>query len=258
MRSALQDALSAIKRRDGMILGAIYRSEDRSRFDVENILVYNVGARKWAAAESGIRFERAFERPPAPPGDRTGLDHYHRYEPTPTDEGWRHWDRGEVLGRFEIAGLGPRPPAGPAELWLAIRQGDAQVLVEATPFEGPFGVRLTLQTAQAPVHPVPMLKAVLDATVSAFHVHRPGPSLRDVAERIAGRLGVPAEDIIQELTNPRLALLGAVDLVRPYGSYVMWNPSDDRCVAAEFLSEGGGDLDGWLLRGELLDLHPGP
>lgn len=137
MRSALQDALSAIPSRDGLILGAVYTSEDRSRFDVENVLIYNVGARKWPAARAGLRFERAFECPPTPPGDRTGLDHYHRYELTSTEEGWRHWDRGQVLGRFEIAGLGPRP-------------------------------------------------------------HRAGPSLCDVAERIAGRLGVPAEDIAED------------------------------------------------------------
>jgi hypothetical protein len=254
MRSRLQAAVSAIPSRADFILGAQYVSEDRSRFDVENTLIYNVGVRKWTAAAAGIRFERGFGRPSSPPDGRAGFDHYHRYELIPASLRCQNWTPGPTLGRFEVSGLGSRPPTGPAELWLAIRRGDTGVADGAGGLDGPFGVRVTLVTPRS-MHPVPVLKSILDAVVSAFHVHSGGPSLRAAATRIAERLSISEDEVADVLSDPRLGLLGAVDLVRPYRSYVMWNPSDDRCVAAQVLTHGGGPSGRWLLRGELFGVH---
>ncbi len=65
-----------------MVLGAVYGSAVPEFCDVENVLLYNVGASSFAAiAAAGIRVERS-DVCPAPPVPLAGVArHYFRYVP---------------------------------------------------------------------------------------------------------------------------------------------------------------------------------
>lgn len=54
------------------------------------------------------------------------------------------------------------------------------------------------------------------------------------------------------LAAPRWNVLGGRDLVRPYRTRVMWNPGDDRCVAADVLTVGQAPSRHWLISGEIV------
>ncbi|MDQ3642580.1 MAG: hypothetical protein M3450_14220, partial [Actinomycetota bacterium] len=113
------------------------------------------------------------------------------------------------------------------------------------------GLDLTLHRppGSGPPAMLGMIKVLVDGVVSALHRHD-GSQLELLAERLSGRLAVPADHVARLLTG-NAAVLGTRRLLWPYREFVQWNPADDAIAS---LRVGTMPSSTWLLSGRLTKL----
>ncbi|HAF10755.1 MAG TPA: hypothetical protein DCK98_11840 [Chloroflexi bacterium] len=92
-RSRLRDALADLHATDGQMLVAEFATDERHLFDVENVLLYNVGLDAFQlSGRDGVRFERRAWG--WVPQGLSGAHCYHRYVTGAVDHGAAHPSRG--------------------------------------------------------------------------------------------------------------------------------------------------------------------
>jgi hypothetical protein len=141
-RTALVQALRSMHGSPGEQLHAVYTSTAGQDADIENVLVYNVGASAFAPVASGeLLLERAIADPP-PSASR--LPHHSVYELRSRGEPWAHWTVRRTVASFGLARI-PRPTAGlkPGPVWHA-------VVHDGSGFDDPLIARLSAQLGIAP------------------------------------------------------------------------------------------------------------
>jgi hypothetical protein len=232
-RDELRSATGQLSAGPGEAIHARYTSPIGGHFDVENVLLYNVGTSAFARS---ARFELVIERdrgpvPSCPRGLTEALHHY-RYEIVAIGMPWRHWSAARPLASFgpiDVALMAQ--VSNPSPVWYAVRRGGAQVLLPAG-IPSVFGLELVLETpAQVRVNLAAITKPLLDGVVAAFHAHDDPASLDLVAGRVAVQLGASTDEVRSLLSQHRTAILGARRLLWPWRTGVQWNPADDLCAA---------------------------
>jgi hypothetical protein len=240
-RNALRNALRSLDRKAPGFC-AEYVSTDATFCDVENVLLYNVGASAFAGlGAKRISFWRTDASPPVAP-DGLRAPHYHRYavgqnDAPPAVEGrvLAEW-RDVAFPRLTVAGV-----------WTALRASDAARGSSAMPNSQ---LAMNLRVSHPPSNaPFGIVKQLLDAIISAFHS-------ASVVDDECVRLLVPqrARDvgwIVDSLTDPSWNLLGARALVGRFRTGVKWNPADERLtlVHMEFAT-----ATSWSMSGTLFEL----
>jgi hypothetical protein len=250
MRDRLRSALSTLVAGERDVLQATLVSADRSEFDIENVLLSNVGVGSFArSAPHGIRLERMTVD--AMPAGVHGYAYQHRYGLAPAAAGFEHWLPSPPALRFEAVLETAASQLTAGAVWLAVKRG--QVTDTRSPFatSAQLGLRLRLTTRQ-PVNAAAMVKPLVDGVLSAFHQHD-GTDANTVSERLSATLGVPSETIAALLADQAHAVLGETRLLWPWGTSVQWSPADHWVVACELLI-ATGDAD--RLTGELLGARP--
>jgi hypothetical protein len=254
LRAELRGALPALYGGPDRVLSAVYGSPDPEPCDVENVLLYNVGARALrVVAAHGLRLERTYECP-EPPARLAGTGrHYVRYCSSPRAAGFQAWTEGRVLAAWSGVPMPALSEATrPATVWFALAAAE----IEATNALGerqPFGLRLELEVPRTSrIAPAKIVKPLVDGTISALHCHD-GSALAELSGRLAGQIGVPGEKIASRLMDDRCAVLGPRRLLWPRAHGVQWNPADDRCLALELRIDHGDRL---ALSGRLFAIAP--
>jgi hypothetical protein len=244
-------------------LHAIYTSPVGGHFDVENVLLYNVGPSAFARVASlELMVERSIGPVPDPPQGLMEARHHYCYEVVPSEATWRHWSAIRPLASFGPLELGPLADVvRPSRVWYAMRRAGAAL----TPTAGPpsrFGLELVLEAPDdVPVNLAVIAKPLLDGIVAAFHAHDDTAALDEVGGRIAAQLDVSVDEVRALLGEDQMAILGTRRLVWPWRDGVQWNPADHLCVAFRIrrvkrLAHGGGDSVSIRLRGSLVDIDP--
>lgn len=98
-----------------------------------------------------------------------------------------------------------------------------------------FGVRMELGVEGPALHPVHLLKPLLDAVVSAFHLHANGGDavvITHVAEQARTE---DKKQVVALLRDEQYNVLGRRAVVGLYRGGVKWNPADERCVLAQIV-----------------------
>jgi hypothetical protein len=226
-RDDLRAAVSALTATPDQALFAAYASAEPGQFDVENVLLYNVGP---AAFTRSAGHELVVElRPgevPEPPRPMPAA-HYHSYEVVDAGTPWTRWYTEHLLAEFaseEVESIGA------SSVWFAVRRG--MVSIHGRPAgRGPIALELTLETSRQSLNLPALAKPLIDGVIAAFHVHDHRSSSEEVAERVGRQLGIPSTDVAQLLTVSDLALLGTRQLLWAWRDGVQWNPDDGRVVA---------------------------
>ena len=145
-RGELRSAVAQLSASPGNSLHALYVSSVGGPFDVENVLLYNVGPsafRRSAAFELVV--ERALGAGPSPPAGLTQARHHYRYETMPIDTPWRRWSAVRPLASFGLIDLGPSAQARrPSRVWYAVRRSGPEVSQPAG-IPSAFGLDLILE-----------------------------------------------------------------------------------------------------------------
>ncbi|MFF3358059.1 hypothetical protein ACFYWN_36840 [Streptomyces sp. NPDC002917] len=220
-RGELRLALRALEPEGGHGLIAEYDAPNDAFVDVENVLLYNVGAGAYGhLLGPGLVCRR---------GSSTDGRHHLRYAlasviPDP--------DPGAtcVIGDL-AADLGDVLPRTPGEWWMRLRPRTTirTGRPAAERVADSFVLDLSLAGPNLPGRrSAGIVKALLDGVVSCFHAH--DASAPDVLLPRLASLALPkhAWDLVCE---PSTAVLGVRPLVRPHGKGIAWNPADERCYA---------------------------
>lgn len=260
-RAGLRSAVVRLSADSSHALHALYTSPLGGRFDVENVLIYNVGT---SAFGRSAGFELVVERllGPVPPPARPleGSAHHYAYTIMERDMPWRAWSTVRRLASFESQEVrSPTEVARPASVWLATRRGDTSVHAAANDSSA-IGLELTVELPQgARVNLAALAKPLIDGTVAGFHEHDDSASLDLVASRVGAQISVPAEEVRALLNRNAAGILGSRRLLWPWREGIQWNPADDRCWAVRIGRESrvATDRDGGVrIRGSLVELAP--
>ena len=255
-RGELREAIGKLPLQAGEILHAVYRSEERSFADVENILFYNVGTGCFAGLTSkGLRFERSFIAPPphsSLPKDSTL--HYHWYGPCLPRGTYAHWARGETLASWSVPSVTLRPTPSASTVWLGMKDALSVTTSEVSEPLDYFGLTVTVfPSAAARVNLAVLVKTLFDGIIAGLHSHD-GSELDEVASQLATNLNADPAHIRRALMDSKNAILGQRRLLHPFRQSVQWNPADDLLVAGELevtresTSESSSGFSGELYR----------
>jgi hypothetical protein len=251
-REALRSALAGITPAGDDVLHAIYTAQDSGEVvDVENVLLYNVGAKTLRPLmTSGVRFERAFT---TPKDTELGDDypHHSTYLMAARSDGFLEWQPKTKLARFDKIDLERADKT--AGVFAAIRR-QATAPKVGRKYNGNFLVRLELTPPAArggaARSVADLVKPLLDGVLCAYQLHEDAGDLPEVTKRLS-ELGKPGE-VGDLLLDPAWNALGQVRMVRPFGAKgVQWSPADHRCVGAEILLREPSPGPGWTVSGSL-------
>ena len=261
-RGELRSAAAQLLAAPGEGLYALYTSPIDGHFDIENVLLYNVGT---AAFRRSARYELVVERSHGPvvdpPVETAQARHNYRFEVMPIDTPWRCWSAVRPLASFGPVDLGPPAHAQDRSwVWYAVRRSGTEVPQPMSP-PSAFGLELVLEVpAGVSVNLASIAKPLIDGVVAAFHSHDHSTSADVVAHRVAVQLGIPIEEVRLLLGHNRTAILGPRRLLWARLDTVQWNPADDLCAAFRIRrvtrAAAPGDLATWRLRGSLVEIEP--
>jgi hypothetical protein len=227
-RNSLRSALRRLAPGQKKILLATYSSLDQSFCDVENILLYNVGAATFeSVATTGVRFDRIHIAPSASPSGRH-FKHHHYYRLGDVS----HLTAGppDVSLTFLLNSL--TSSTKPHEIWWPA--SDSGIGPTRT-FPGSFEMRVVLRFPSPFRNLTAVIKPLLDGVICAFH-SQPNPDLIAV-KRLGEQTGLSSEMILNRLQFPRTHILGPRRLLDTYRDFVKWNPADELCEACTVLYE---------------------
>lgn len=249
-RARLQSAIRQLEDPGDRILDCVYTSAATDFVDTENVLIYNVGPSAFSvAARNGLRLQRRFAAPSASPFEPApgGALHHHAYGFRAVDDPFDRWNDEELIASWTA--VWPKRVEVTA-LWFAIRHGEARVSRRVV---GSFiGVRVEIGATVAVGQ---VLKPVLDAAISAFHVHTDEFQARAVAARIHDvDSSLDPRTVGDELLDQGFNALGERALVSPYRSRWKWNPADELCVAAQVIRRDSGDAS--MFSGKIFGVSP--
>ncbi len=233
------------------MLVAEFATDERHLFDVENVLLYNVGLDAFQlSGRDGVRFERRAWG--WVPQGLSGAHCYHRYVTGAVDHGAAHPSRG-VLASWSAVPCEPFARQATASVaWLSMRTADAHVFGRWTP-DAPFELRLRLQVPHdATASAVHLLKPFVDGVISAFHDYV-GPDLDRMSVRLAEALGAEQPRIRSLLAGSGLAVLGPRRVIAGWGEATQWNPADDLCASGSLVIHRSTSPH-WLLSGEIAEI----
>jgi hypothetical protein len=236
LRSVLRQGLSELEVGDGNLLHARLSGSLPINADVENALLYNVGGFR-DLMRNGVRFELGDER-------TEGKVRY-RYESADPDAVFAHWERQRTVALIPTTRL---TATECAPVWWAVAHANLELTDQPAPTEA-FAVRLLLHSPGPKLTPE-RVKGIVDGVVSALQAEEDPAAAHAGAPRVAAGLGETEADIRSALLDRRRAVLGLVrGLRRPSG----WNPSDNRCVAADIRVRPG---HAWTVQGDVVTVLP--
>ncbi len=262
-RTELAAAVGHLAADPDQALHAIYTSPMDGRFDVENVLLYNVGTAAFGrSAGSELVVEQRMWPIPAPPRPLEGAAHHYAYAIAQRAAAWRAWSVVRQLVSSDSDEIGSMAEAArPASVWFAVRRGHTSIF-SGTGDSSRIGLELTVELPPN-AHPnlARLTKPLIDGTLTALHAHDDPAAVDLVSRRISARIGVPASDVRSLLSSNEAAILGSRRLVWPWRESVQWNPADDRCVAFRIQRVDREETDrigGVRIRGSVFEIEPSP
>ncbi len=237
-RDQLRAALERMVHDESRVLSASYTSLQDGRFDIENVLAYNVGMAAFArTGQSGMCFERVRA---APPFSRSGqrFEHHHGYRlvrPPSRPAG----------GVSLTVGLRAIDLSDVARVWWAV-SGATAIAFDSRGHRliaGRFALHVEIgMIAQAKLHQV--IKVLLDGIVAGLQADS-APNAEAV-DRLSRCLSHPVRDVADRLSRPTTHLLyGGDRLIRPFQKNrpdsLQWHPVDDRCESIAVVVTGPPD-----------------
>lgn len=250
-RNAVRDSLRQCFTPSSGNLHAVFRSEDRARVDIENVLLYNVGAAPFrTCASASLWLERDFRSPAPAPGGREYryLAEYRDAELHSTEPFWRA-TRELVQFKSPIrSGL----PTNASDAWWWAKQADTSLKQRAT--SNQLALVATIRgPANRHINLAEKVKVLVDGITAAFH-HAPAiPGY--LVERLSWKVDQPPELIAESLADSQYSALGSRQLIHAFGESFAWNPADEWLQQIRLRFEVA-DQPGYQLWGALFEVEP--
>jgi len=214
-RDALRASLAGLQATEGRVLRAELLCEDEGFFDVENVLIYNVGASSLTHATTfGLHVTTEKAKPPPAPSSRA-LPYLHRYSLEVVPQ------RPSTKPSMEFSLQGLSSSTKPHVVWWAACQATP---AKSSILPGTFSVYVEVPARAAIAN---VVKPLLDGIICAMHPN-PEPD-REAVGRLSVRTGWSEAAIAANLRSPPVPCLDPRTVVRPYRDFIKWDPADELC-----------------------------
>lgn len=252
MRNSLNAEIRHIEPSPDMGLYALYTSAEAGYFDLENILLYNVGTGAFTnLCKNSLCFERRVSAVAKLPQYIDNMRHHYYYSMISSTDEPRFWKEEKLLARWNnIKFNSLRTTIKPHTVWDAIKNGKVEVFEKVEPYSF-LGLNIKIQSPKdKKVNLAAVIKPLLDGIISAFHEQNGSPDIVST-NRLATLLGKPPREIEKMLCNSQAAVLGKRNLIHPFREGIQWNPADDLCMAVKVTLEDSLAGQEWQMSGEL-------
>lgn len=217
-RSELREALGGL--RCGPSLSATLATSAAGRYDVENLLLYNVGGKELKRLSTqGLDFCRQSGQDSL----HSHFTHHHCYRTGEMNDE----PMSQSLVSFDLSSLNTQ--LKPHQVWWEMVR---RMPASFAQVGGNFRLHIRLISCRRSPGLAQIVKPLLDGIVSALHFTTADvPPV--VVSRLAAALHSSPAEVFERLTCREGRPLGCRQtLLRPTASFVAWNPKDENCVAA--------------------------
>lgn len=256
MRDALRGAIQDYRADKNKFLHAAFISYSFEHFDMENVLIYNVGPSLFRhLCEHGIILERGFKCvPPSPVHRFSFAPNYHYYGMTNDNFNYLCWIRTKTLAKWTCCHIpGISAHSGPHTFWHAMKKTDIDTEPGKT-HSGYYGIDITIINPQEPrFHICDVMKPLLDGVISAFHTFDSDVD-DEIVNRLSQRTGEDRQVLTEMLVNEKASLLGKRNHLYIRGDGLQWNPADDNCVLIHLTQTTSPSIKTTSMSGEVFDL----
>ena len=233
MRNELRECLRQLTPiKNGTLYCKFCTSEGHSYFDVENVLLYNVGSGSFShISNHHLIIERTFEKIPSI--ENTSVHkHYHLYKYTTGENLIPYWKKDNIVIQWNSLQL-PSLQEKPHEYWYRMKKLICKVKSLPLINDTNYGIKINLGVPSGKkVNLTSICKPLLDGIISAFHKYS-GDDLDEMSNRLAQILGKEKKEIAELLLEDQFAILGNREVIRKFKNGVQWNPADDCCYQIE-------------------------
>jgi hypothetical protein len=216
-RTEIREAMRNMTPAPDHILEGVYSSKIDGKYDVENVMFYNIGSSPFKRlVTSGIKARRCrlHDNSHSP-----GYTHRMDYNLIPTPN---------IPELFAVhLRFTPDRMDKAFYIWWAAGSGEA---VKTGTVAGRYGMYVELSGPAVPAISAELLKRLFDGIIASLQ-REPSPNPAAV-EKLSQNFYVEAYSIGERLKNPIISAIPPSDnrgLVQKDPSRVRWNPADDRC-----------------------------
>jgi hypothetical protein len=252
LRNEMKSAIRSMPTSDNTGFYAVYTSADNHFFDIENVLLYNIGTGAFSQlCRYSLCFERKVAEAPVCHLNNQFMPYHYLYKTINCENRFRCWKEKNCLAKWDdiiIPSL--KNENKPHAFWNAMKTGMVEVLAQ---YDGTslLGLDLKIKSPKdQKVNLAAAIKSLVDGIISSFHMQDGLPDSKATV-RLAELLNNTPEAITEMLCNTRLAVLGKRKLIHPFMDGIQWNPADDCCMAVRVVLEDCLDGEDWFISGKL-------
>lgn len=256
MKDVLKKYLKLMKKEQGKILYANYKSLDHEFFDVENVLFYNVGSSAFTHLNlKGLVFERQFNNAPLNSSHKgKEYNHYQSYFLVNEIIESNYWKEKDILAMWSsIPSPTLKSETKPHDVWYKMKNSPVEILKKCSPIE--YGIEIIINAPiSSKLNITTAIKPLLDGIISVFNYHN-GYEIDEVAKRLSNTLNESKEKIRKLLLDKNLSLFGSRNLIQPYRETFKWNPMDDNLLYVKVFVNYNNRFNEWTHSGKLFSLE---
>lgn len=200
--------------------------ESDKRYDLENKLFYNIGTGAFSSVFKDFPKQIVFEKNYEKSSDR----YLYKYEIIPEKKVSDMLKEENLIAEWTDILIGDTLPDKPDQYYAAIRNNVSKVKVVSTqtpiPGDASFAIKITLTVPESKksIHPVSVMKHLLDGVICAFHGEDGEKTKEAVKERFL-KNGLKDEKIEKFFETSKLNIFGKHNYLTKSNR---WNPEDDR------------------------------
>ncbi len=222
-RNEMRKAISELRLGNNEIAIASFCTTENAFFDVENILVYNIGPNTFATiSKNGIHVVKSNETIDA------GFSNKYEYLIADKKKTLSELEikKSNAFLQFQFTLKKFNTALKPSDYWLAFHDGNTEIENHET--KKFFGVFIDVHLPNECGNIVSMMKPMIDGIISGMH----SENLKDgdAEIRLSKILNVPNERITELLYRKDFSILGERNLISAYRDGLKWNPEDERCI----------------------------
>jgi hypothetical protein len=250
-RNAIREAIQQAFAPGSGNLHAVFSSEDRARADIENVLLYNVGAALFrTCASKSLWLERDF-RGPAPTQDGRKYRFLSEYRDPELHTTIPFWRATRELVQFKSPARNGLP-TNASDAWWWMKQADTTLKQRAT--SNQLALVATIRgPANRHINLAEKVKVLVDGITAALHHHPEVPGY--LVERLGWKVDQPPELLAELLADSQYSVLGSRPLIHAFGESFAWNPADEWLQQIRLRYEAT-DQPGYRLWGALFEVEP--
>jgi hypothetical protein len=199
-------------------LSASLISNEKSFFDAENVLFYNVGS----AAFSHLQLDEiSFSLESDPMCSNNKYTYHYELTSKVAAEVTQNtiiefcFDINELLSDMK-----------PLDYWLAFTQGDIITSQLIDPQE--FGLSIVFDIPKKHRNITSLIKPLIDGLIASFH-YQSSVDQR-VLDYISKKTHISEYDVMSKLRHKEHSFLGERKLISSYREGIKWNPADEKCT----------------------------